>query len=92
VKLWLDAHREPELDWVWAKTAHCALVLLGGGCVEKISLAPDQPSVTGPVTDWMINTGSPSRCTTHTTGCGVKKSRLIRIPPPKIPKTSRVSP
>jgi hypothetical protein len=89
MKLWLDAHREPDVDWVWAKTAHCAIVLLGGGCVERISLAPDQPTVTSPVTDWMIDTESPSRCSTHTTKCGVKKSRLIRIPVQKIPDKRR---
>jgi len=85
MKVWLDAKLEPEVQWVWAKTAHCALTLLKGGCVERISLAPDQSELTAEVTDWMIASDSPAHCTVHPVDGGVKVSRLLRIPPQKIP-------
>lgn len=53
IKLWVDSHREPDVDWVWAKTAQCALVMLKGGCVERISVAPDQPDLVSPVLKWL---------------------------------------
>lgn len=75
MKLWVDAKREPEPQWVWAKTAHCAIVMLRGGNVERISFAPDQRKIVAPVVDWMIeNNVHPSR-TTHKRSDGVKFPR-----------------
>lgn len=91
MKLWLDAAREPEVDWVWAKTAHCAITMLTGGCVEKISLAPDQSAITTEVTDWMIAHESSARSTIHDTTGGVTKSRLLKIPAQKTPEASRAA-
>ena len=91
MKLWLDANREPEVQWVWAKTAHCAMTLLKGGCVDQISLAPDQSELTAEVTDWMIASDHPPRSTVHPVDGGVKKSKLLRIPPQKIPVSRAAS-
>jgi hypothetical protein len=83
VKLWLDAHREPDVNWVWAKTAHCAIVLLRGGCVEAISFAPDQRDLVAPVVDWMIeNEVHPARAV-HATTAGVKRPTLKCWYPPR---------
>jgi hypothetical protein len=75
MKLWLDAKREPEVNWVWAKTAHCAIVMLRGGCVDRISFAPDQRKIVAPVVDWMIENNIHPTRTTHRRGDGVKESR-----------------
>lgn len=84
MKLWLDAKREPDVDWVWARTAHCAIVLLGGGCVDKISLAPDQRSMVNEVLDWMIAHQSDAHPTTHKTSDGVRYPRgLLKFSYPK---------
>lgn len=77
MKLWVDAKREPEVCWVWAKTAHCAIVMLKGGCVEKISFAPDQRKLVAPVVDWMIaNDVHPDR-QIHKRTDGVKHPRRL---------------
>jgi hypothetical protein len=75
MKLWLDTTREPEPNWVWAKTAHCAIVMLTGGCVERISFAPDQAAIVTPVLDWMLANNSPARRSVHKHDGGVKQSR-----------------
>lgn len=83
MKLWLDADREPEVDWVWARTAHCAIVMLRGGCVERISLAPDQRAMVNEVLDWMIAHQSDAHPTTHRPGDGVRYPRgllVVRYP------------
>lgn len=80
MKVWLDSRRQPDVDWVWSKTSHGAIVMLSGGCVEKISFAPDQPHLVEPVVDWMIENDSTSRRAMHKTGARAKKHRnLIRI-------------
>ena len=75
MKLWLDAKREPEPQWVWAKTAHCAIVMLKGGCVDKISFAPDQRAIVAPVVDWMIDNDVHPHRATHKRGDGVGEPR-----------------
>lgn len=77
MKLWLDAKREPEVDWVWAKTAHCAIVMLQGGCVEKISFAPDQRKTINQVLDWMIEHESRADRAIHLRTDGAKKPRKL---------------
>lgn len=80
MKLWVDAKREPEVCWVWARTAHCAIVMLGGGCVEKISLAPDQRRLVGPVVEWMIDNDVHPDRQTHKRTDGVRKPRgMLRL-------------
>lgn len=75
MKLWVDAEREPDVDWVWSKTEASAIAFLKGGNVELISLAPDQPELVGLVTDWMNdNDAHPEREAHDTTG-GVKNPR-----------------
>lgn len=76
MKLWLDSRREPEVDWVWAKTAHCAVVFLRGGNVERISFAPDQRELVSEVVDWMIDHEvHPARRSVHRHDGGVKYPR-----------------
>lgn len=76
MRLWLDAHREPDVRWVWSKTVGGAITMLAGGCVEKISFAPDQRDLVAPVVDWMIeNEVHPAR-TVHTHTAGVKRASL----------------
>ena len=65
MKLFLDAKRQPDVDWVWSRTAHGAITMLKGGCVEKISFAPDQPNLVEPVLDWMIENDSPADRAIH---------------------------
>ena len=80
MKLWLDAKREPEVDWVWAKTAHCAIVMLRGGCVDKISFAPDQRRMINEVLDWMIEHESRADRAVHARTDGVKNPRgLLKL-------------
>lgn len=80
MKLWLDAEREPDVDWVWARTAHCAIVLLSGGCVDRISLPPDQRPTANEVLDWMIAHESDAHPTTHGPADGVRYPRgLLRV-------------
>ena len=83
MKLWLDTTREPEPNWVWAKTAHCAIVMLIGGCVERISFAPDQATIVTPVVDWMLANNSPAQRSVHKHDGGVRLSRprLTRLAP-----------
>lgn len=84
MKLWLDAKREPDVDWVWSKTAHGAIVMLRGGCVEKISFAPDQREMINEVLDWMIENESRADRTIHPRNGGVKYSRgLVKVTVPK---------
>ena len=84
MKLWLDASREPEVDWVWAKTAHTAIVLLRGGCVDKISFPPDQHDTVAPVLDWMMRNASRAKTGMHKHGDGVRYPRgLLRVTYPK---------
>lgn len=78
----MDAKRQPDVDWVWAKTAHCAIVMLRGGCVEKISFAPDQRRVVSPVVDWMIDNDVHPDRTVHDRTAGVK-------PQPRLPRRFR---
>lgn len=76
MKLWLDAKREPSVDWVWAKTPELAIILLKGGNVERISFAPDQRRIVRPVVKWMIaNDVHPTR-RTHKRTDGVKRPPL----------------
>lgn len=79
MRMWLDAEREPEVCWVWARTAHCAIVMLRGGCVDTISFAPDQRDLVAPVVDWMIeNEVHPDRRVVHARDAGVRRG-LIRV-------------
>lgn len=79
MKLWLDAHRQPEVDWVWARTARCAIVMLRGGCVERISFAPDQRELVSPVVDWMINNEvHPGSREVHARDGGARNPRTLR--------------
>jgi hypothetical protein len=55
MKLWVDAERQPEPDWVWAKMPCSAIVFLQSGLVEQISFAPDQRKLVGDVVEWMIS-------------------------------------
>lgn len=81
MKIWLDATRQPDVDWVWSKTVGGAITMLSGGCVEKISFAPDQPDLVEPVLDWMIERESTSRRAVHPTTAKAKNYRkLIRCP------------
>lgn len=79
MNLWLDDKREPDPRWVWAKTSHCAIVMLTGGNVDKISFAPDQLELVAPVVDWMLaNNVHPSRAI-HPRSGGVKSSRGLLV-------------
>lgn len=76
MKVWLDAHREPEVDWVWSRTVQGAIIMLRGGCVERISFAPDQRrDLINPVVDWMIEHGSAARRSVHRPDGGVRRPR-----------------
>ena len=65
MKLFLDANREPGPEWVWAKTAHCAITFLKGGNVEEISLPPDQTPLSEEVSQWMLDDQCYPKQTTH---------------------------
>jgi hypothetical protein len=81
MKVWLDSRRQPDVDWVWSQTSTGAVILLRGGCVEKISFAPDQPDLVEPVVDWMIENGVTTGRATHKTTARAKKHRkLLQIP------------
>lgn len=73
MKLWLDTKREPDVSWVWSRTAHGAITMLKGGCVEMISFAPDQHKMVNEVVDWMIENDSPARRSVHGKRAGVRK-------------------
>lgn len=77
MKIWLDTKRQPDVDWVWSKTPAGAITMLAGGCVEKISFAPDQPNLVGPVVDWMIEQDSPARTAVHSPTAKAKKPRKL---------------
>ena len=77
MKLFLDKKRQPDVDWVWSKTVGGAIAMLKGGCVEKISFAPDQPDLVAPVVDWMIENESTSKRAVHPTGARAKKYRKL---------------
>lgn len=80
MKVWVDSHREPEVDWAWSKMPVSATRMLAGGCVEKISLAPDQPELTGPVTEWMDSHDVHPITTTHGSTDGVRFPRgLMKV-------------
>ena len=80
MKLWVDAKREPEVDWVWAKTSHCAIAMLKGGCVERISFAPDQRKLISPVVDWMMGNDVHPRRQVHKRTDGVCYPRgMLRV-------------
>jgi len=80
MKLWLDAKRVPDYDWVWATTPACAIVLLRGGCVDKISFAPDQKKIVSPVVEWMIkNDIHPERQVHRRTEGKRKPPSLVRL-------------
>jgi hypothetical protein len=84
VKLWLDAKREPEVSWVWAKTAHCAIAMLRGGCVERVSFAPDQHPMVEEVLEWMIENESRADRSVHRSGDGARRPRgLIQVSYPR---------
>lgn len=86
MKIWLDAHREPDVCWVWAKTAHCAITLLRGSCAEKISFAPDQARLVAEVLDWMIEHGHRADRAVHKPNGGVRYPRgLLRVKYPHHP-------
>jgi hypothetical protein len=92
MKIWLDADRQPDVDWVWPKTVGCAIVLLSGGCVEKISFAPDQPDLVEPVVDWMIRHDSPARRAVHKPTAQARKPRhLLVVPVPVVVPESEAS-
>ena len=78
MKLWLDAKREPDPDWVWCKAECSAIAMLKGGCVDHISFAPDQRKLVSAVTDWMIvNDVHPRRREVHRRNDGVKVPRAM---------------
>lgn len=80
MRLWLDTHREPEVCWVWSKTAAGAITLLAGGCVDRISFAPDQHAMVAEVLDWMIENGSRSDRAVHHPTAGVRYPRgLLQV-------------
>lgn len=85
MKLWIDGTRQPDVDWVWSRTSAGAIAMLRGGCVEKISFAPDQPDLVEPVLDWMIGTDTDVRRTMHKPTAKAKRHRpLLRckaLPP-----------
>jgi hypothetical protein len=92
MKLWLDVDRQPDVDWVWSRTAHGAITMLKGGCVEKISFAPDQPHLVDPVVDWMIREGVPARRAVHKASARAKKHRsLLTASAPKKPDTRGIA-
>ena len=83
MKLWLDAKREPEVDWVWSRTAQGAITMLRGGCVEKISFAPDQSKMINEVLDWMIENESRAARSIHPLKGGVLHPRgFLRLNKP----------
>lgn len=77
MKLWLDAKREPDVNWVWAKTSHLAITLLKGGCVERISFAPDQRKMVNEVVNWMIANDVHPKRGIHKRTDGAKVSRPL---------------
>ena len=81
MKLWVDAKREPEVDWVWCRTEASAIAMLRGGNVERISFSPDQRKLVAAVVDWMIeNEIHPERREVHNRGDGVKHPRgLLKL-------------
>lgn len=86
MKLWLDSRREPEVDWVWSRTAQGAITFLRGGCVDRISFAPDQGDAVEAVVDWMIDNDVHPRRGTHDHDGGVRLPRgFLRIPRQETP-------
>ncbi len=80
MKVWVDSLRSPEVDWVWSKMPVSAIRMLAGGCVEKISLAPDQPELTEPVTEWMDSHDVRPVMTIHGPTDGVRSPRgLLKV-------------
>lgn len=77
MKLWLDHQREPDVDWVWSRTVEGAITMLRGGCVEKISFAPDQKVLVAPVVEWMMENDSTARCATHSRTGGARQPREV---------------
>ena len=75
MKLWVDAKRGPEVDWVWVKMPVSAIAMLRGGNVESVSFAPDQSKLVGEVVDWMVENGSTATRTIHRSTAGVKYPR-----------------
>lgn len=73
MKLWLDELREPEVSWVWSRTAQGAIRMLSGGCVERISFAPDQYPLIRPVVDWMIENLHDADRSMHAEDAGLKR-------------------
>jgi hypothetical protein len=81
MKVWLDARREPEVDWVWSRTVQGAITMLRGGCVDRVSFAPDQPDFVEAVVDWMIDNDVHPRRGVHTHEGGVRLPRgFLGIP------------
>lgn len=92
MKVWLDKKRQPDVDWVWSKTVEGALTMLRGGCVEKISFAPDQPDLVAPVVDWMIkNEYDPKRAVHSVTAKAKKYRKLLRSAVQVAPQESQAS-
>lgn len=56
MKLWVDSRRQPTVDWVWSQTAGGAIALLGGGCVERISLPPER-GLRSEICSWIEESG-----------------------------------
>lgn len=79
MRLWVDARREPEVCWVWCRTAGSAIVMLRGGCVERLSLPPDQRDLTATVRDWLIRHGSELEPETHSRSAGVRRHRMMQL-------------
>lgn len=81
MKLWVDAKREPDVDWVWTRTVRGAVAMLAGGNVERISFAPDQRDLVSEVVDWMIAAEiHPDRREVHPRHGGVKNPRgMLKI-------------
>lgn len=92
MKLWVDADRPPDVDWVWSKTTQGAITMLKGGCVERISFAPDQPDLVEPVLDWMISNESEAKRAVHPRSARAKNfHKLLRSAVQVAPPESEAS-
>lgn len=79
MKIWVDAKRQPEPNWVWAKMPCSAIALLSGGNVEHISFAPDQRKLVKEVVEWMVvNNVHPRIREVHKRNAGVTTRLLVR--------------
>lgn len=80
IKLWIDEKREPDVDWVWTRTVAGTIAMLKGGCVDRISFAPDQRDLVSDVVDWMIDHEvHPARREIHPRSAKAKNPRMLKI-------------